>query len=233
MAGPDVSHDEDETEDNQPSKADAKAKKPSLWKRLCTRKWLGTVIALTIVAHVTLIAYQGVRGAKLPTRHAEISLGNFSFTNPADGGRIASAEFKLHIRLLREMEKSAKIRLFQRKFKVEQDIEELLRQASGGDFDDPMLTELKRQIQEKINQSLEVRAISEVIITNLALTKRGNSIAAASPKTGSFSLENVMDPLEGPAVPPEKEAAPTENAGTPPEKKEGAGTAEWTEKAPS
>ena len=231
MAGPDVSH--DEPEDGKPSKAEAEDKKPSLWKRLCTRKWLGTVISLTIVAHVTLIAYQGVRGAKLPTRHGEISLGHFSFTNPADGGRVASAEFKLHIRLLRELEKSVTVRLFQRKFKVEQDIEELLRQASGGDFDDPMLTELKRQIQEKINQSLEIRAISEVIITDLVLTKRSNPIAEDPPETGAFSLENIMTPLENPAVPPEKAAVPPENAGTEPEKKEGVGTAEWKEKAPS
>ena len=50
-----------------------------------------------------------------------------------------------------------------------QDVEELLRRAHGTDFADPALTELKRQLQETVNHSLELRAIDEVIVTGLAV----------------------------------------------------------------
>ena len=56
-----------------------------------------------------------------------------------------------------------------RRYAVQQDIEELLRQAHGADFADPVLGELKRQLQEQINRTLEMRAISQVIITDLEL----------------------------------------------------------------
>ncbi len=175
MAEPEV------TDEKAKGDAPAPSEKTSLWKRFCSRKWLGTVIALTIVAHVSLIALQAVRGAKRPTLHTEVTLGSFEFTNRSGGGLLSDAHFDLHVRLLLEVENDAHIRLDQRRFKVAQDIQELLRQASGGDFDDPALTELKRQIQERINQSLEIRAISEVIITDLALTRRVKEVADAEP----------------------------------------------------
>ncbi len=214
----------EESDDNTKDEAATPAEKKSLWTRFCSRKWLGTVISLTVMAHVSLIALQGVRGAKMTTRHTEISLGSFAFENQGDGGRLADAEFELHIRLLLDMEKDALIRLTQRRFKVEQDIEELLRQASGGDFDDPSLAELKRQLQERINQSLDMRAVSEVIITDLTLTRRAKSVAAAK----------VVRPT-GPARPtvptkPEQNGMPEQNGAT--ELPEAAET-DWQEKEPS
>ena len=63
----------------------------------------------------------------------------------------------------------------------------MLRQAHSGDFDDPALNDLKRQIRERIDQALGNRVVSDVIITNLKITASENkepvatADAAASP----------------------------------------------------
>ncbi len=53
----------------------------------------------------------------------------------------------------------------------------MLRKAHDGDFDDPSLRELKRQMQEQINQTLGMRAIAAVIMADLKL----QGVRAAEP----------------------------------------------------
>ena len=60
-----------------------------------------------------------------------------------------------------------------RKYHIQQDVEELLRKAHSGDFDDPGLTDLKRQLREQISQDIGVRAVSEIIVTDLKLSRSG------------------------------------------------------------
>ena len=70
--------------------------------------------------------------------------------------------------------------------------EELLRRAHGGDFEDPGLQELKRQLQERINQALGIRAVADVIVTDLRLRR--------SPRTGPSAASTAQSaPLDRPA----------------------------------
>ena len=47
-----------------------------------------------------------------------------------------------------------------------------MRRAHGGDFEDPLLAGLKQKLQEHINQTLGIRVIDDVIITELKLERR-------------------------------------------------------------
>lgn len=127
---------------------------------------------LMLVPIVGISCYRlGYRAAASPA-NAEISLGEFRFDacKPA-AGQVADASFALHLALLDEVARPARQRLQVRAFRVEQDIEELLRRAHSTDFDDPSLAELKRQLQEQINRTLGLRAIADVIVTNLQLDR--------------------------------------------------------------
>jgi len=88
------------------------------------------------------------------------------------------------------------------RFRVQQNVEELLRRAHGGDFDDPGLGELKRQLQERINER-SGRAIAEVIVTDLKLQHNGQDAglvtgtAESVPWWRSPQAEPLRDYLAG------------------------------------
>jgi len=149
------------------------AKKP-LWARLLTPKWLIILIGASLVVHgIGFAYYQGADRAGSTAPDSEIGLGIFRFeAKNGEGGPIANAEFSLHIALLDKVSRDARDRLQARRFRIQQDIEELLRQAHSADFEDPSLGELKRQLQEKVNETLGVRVIADVIITNLSIQQR-------------------------------------------------------------
>lgn len=143
----------------------------TLWSRFLTRKWIAIIVGLSIIIHgIGFTCYQLVGKRRPAFVSPEVNLGLFQFhADQNEGGRVVSAEFSLSIALLENVEQAARRRLKAHKFRVQQDIEELLRQAHSGDFDDPSLGELKRQLQEQVNETLSMRAIAEVIITDLTL----------------------------------------------------------------
>jgi flagellar basal body-associated protein FliL len=150
-----------------------KAKKGTWRGRLRQPLWICLIIGTTIVAHGLMIAVHALVGTTADRAGGEVNLGEFAYVNSGDKiDSILRAGFQVHIRLLDGVEKSARRRLSDRQFRVKQDIEQLLRRAHGTDFADPALSELKRQLQETVNQSLELRAIDEVIVTGLDIEKR-------------------------------------------------------------
>ena len=160
---------------NRPEAAETPAATPQTpkakasWRRFLTAKWIAIVVVASIVIHgLGFVCYQ-VRGkTPTPAPLAEIPLGAFRYTGGrVEAGRIAAADFSLYITMLDRVDRSAREALAAHRFRVQQDVEQLLRQAHGGDFDDPTLGELKRQLREQINESLGMRAIAEVIITDL------------------------------------------------------------------
>ncbi|NQU25320.1 MAG: hypothetical protein HQ567_28885 [Candidatus Nealsonbacteria bacterium] len=142
--------------------------------RMFSRKWIAGLLILSIVVHLAGIVYYqvfatGGRTAPDP----EIALGEFEFAaDKSELGQITAAKFQLHISPLEQVDREARYRLYNREFRVRQDIEELLRQAHSGDFLDPKLAELKRRLQEQVNATLGMRVIADVIITDLKLERR-------------------------------------------------------------
>ncbi|NQT38727.1 MAG: hypothetical protein HQ581_14625 [Planctomycetes bacterium] len=139
--------------------------------KLATRRWLGIFLGVSLLTHgVVLVCYglsTGGSGAGLPP---EVTLGEFTFTAEDESDSpVASAVFTVHLSLIAEVAQTAEQLLQVNKFRVQQDIEELLRQAHGGDFEDTDLGDLKHRLQEQISETLSARVIAQVIITDLQL----------------------------------------------------------------
>jgi len=142
--------------------------------RLFTRKWLLILLGLSVVGHVIGLTYSqlGASQADAGRGGPEVSLGQFCFVaEPDEASRVRRAEFLLHIALLRQVEAAARRELAAKRLRVQQAVEELVRRAHGGDFDDPLLAELKQELQEQINETLGIRVIDDVIITELKLER--------------------------------------------------------------
>jgi flagellar basal body-associated protein FliL len=152
--------------------------KTAWWRRLLTRRWLAILLLASILVHGIGFAYFQLTNRRPPAvTSPEVGLGTFRFeADDKEASRITNAEFSLHIALLEHVDGAARQRLDAYRFRVQQDVEELLRRAHGGDFDDPGLGELKRQLQERINETLGMRVIAEVIITDLKLRHNNQDV---------------------------------------------------------
>lgn len=157
------------------------------------RTWVVVLLTLWTLGNAAGFAFfrgQGRVAVEVP--NPEIGLGDFKFrADLAERGPVAAAQFSLHVAFAPQSEQAGRERLAVRKFRVQQDVEELLRRAHGADFDDPRLRELKRQIQEQINETLGTRAVADVIITDLVVEPSSEraaeraepaAAAAAAPK---------------------------------------------------
>jgi hypothetical protein len=161
-----------------PDSTSAAAKTRSLQHVLAFLRtnWVAAFICALLLIHLGLFAVWKWNSRAHPP--AELTLGEFDFEGaPLPGSPVARAEFHLHVSLLDEARYRGRILLAERRHKLQQEIEELLRQAHGADFENPTLAELKRQIQAVINRTLGERVIDEVIITDLRL----EHVAAAPP----------------------------------------------------
>lgn len=173
-------------EEQHDEKAKPAAKKVAWWRSL-NRKSVTALVAVSLLLHG--VGYLYYRAQSMPDPRLvtpEITLGEFRFeaADNQPGPPIRSADFNLHISLLDEVDRAARARLTARRFKVQQDIEELLRQAHPADFQDPNLGELKRLLQEQINETIGLRAVNEVIITDLEV-HRNTTAAHSAPKTAT------------------------------------------------
>jgi len=161
------------------------ATKSAWYRRFLDWRWLVVLLVVSLVLHgMGLATYRLLGSTRDREPTPEVALGTYHFlAAPREPGQVESASFSLHIALLEHVEAPARQRLRDRQHRVRQDVEELLRRAHGGDFEDPTLAGLKRQLQEQINDTLGMRAISDVIITNLELTHRQPSTGPAEART--------------------------------------------------
>lgn len=166
-----------------------------LLRALVSPRGLAILLVVSLVVHGFAFAYYRLGGqASAPPEH-EIELGEFRFVaNDVESGPIAGAEFSLYVALLEGFEDSGRQQLAIHRSRVQQDIEQLLRQAHAGDFDDPCLIELKRRIQAQVNESLGMRAVAEVIITDLDLKPNR---AAAQPEAQAAQAPAWLDDPAG------------------------------------
>ncbi len=163
-----------EKEPQETTESPKKSSKRSGWRRLLPGKWASIILTISAVNFVVGFACSrallggGLANGTTP----EVDLGQFEFkATEVSAGSIVAADFTLHVALLDKVDRIARQRLEAQKYRVRQDIEQLLRQSHGGDFENPELGGLKRQIQEQVNETLRMRAISDVIITDLQLTQ--------------------------------------------------------------
>lgn len=134
---------------------------------------LPAALIVSIVANLTGVFYfRSLAMSAQPVATNEVPLGDFRFVaEEHEPGQVTEAEFALHIELVRQADQPARRLLQARQQKVRQNVEELLRTAHGGDFNDPSLRELKSQLQKRINETLEMRAVADVIVTELELER--------------------------------------------------------------
>lgn len=135
------------------------------------RIMLGVVIASFVLHGVLYWYYSNLPGPQ----SREVELGTYEFIAHAADGTLAGeplvrgATFDVHISLLSSMEGRARELITLRQTKLRQAIEELIRQARDREFADPELVELKRRLIEQINHTLGLKAVDEVMITDLRL----------------------------------------------------------------
>ncbi|MGW8257520.1 MAG: flagellar basal body-associated FliL family protein [Thermoguttaceae bacterium] len=149
--------------------------------------WLLILLIGTLVIQGIGFTYYKICAVKNADKLSpEIALGHFIFLGDKNAGsRISKAEFSLYITSIDGMDNLARPWLFSHEYRVREAIETLLRQSHSGDFDDPALNDIKRQVREKIDQLLGSRIIDDVIITNLNITASKKPIADKPPETAA------------------------------------------------
>lgn len=175
--------------------------------RHVSRKWLAILLGVSVLGHGVGFALYNLRAGRGPQEPPprEIALGDYRFV-PAqpEGNPVSGAEFSLHVALLDDVGPVARRLLAQRKYRIQQGVEELLRKAHGGDFRDPALAELKRELQEQINAALGMRAIAEVIVTDLDIRRPPETPGTSTETAGPAPTSGGDKPL-GATQPPRRE----------------------------
>ncbi len=157
------------------------------------------LLAVSLVGQVLLVTALARKGSTEPDRpRGEVALGSFSYApEPADGMPVFGARFQLHLAFHEAGDEFGRRTLAQREFRVREGIEELLRKAHPGDFRDPALSDLKRQLQDRINEALGMAAVSEIIITGLDLARPGPATRGPSEDGGARSTAAARQPSSG------------------------------------
>ncbi len=168
--------------------------KPTKWKPAVAGYALPVALGVSILANLVGVFY--FRSLSLGARPAashEVPLGNYRFiAEENEPGQVTEANFALYVELVRQAEEPARRLLETRRQKVRQNVEELLRTAHGGDFNDPSLRDLKNQIQKRINETLQIRAVTDVIVNELQMARaQPPNLTAAEPKKAVPWVEPV------------------------------------------
>lgn len=158
-----------------------------------SRHGLMVTLVISLVANgIALATLRSNDNLPVAPLTPEMLLGQFGFvSSQAEADQVIEAEFSVHVALSEDVEEEGRRRIFQRQFRLQQDVEELLRRAHSGDFDDPLLKDLKQQLKERINKTLGIRAAAYVIITGLQ-TQRKDSPAVET--EGPASLVPWVEP---------------------------------------
>lgn len=168
--------------------------KPAKWNPAIASYALPVALGVSMLANLVGVFY--FRSFSLGARPAaahEIPLGNYRFiAEEYEPGQVTEANFALYVELVRQAEEPARRLLETRRQKVRQNVEELLRTAHGGDFNDPALSELKSQIQKRVNETLQIRAVTDVIVNELQMERaQPPNLTAAEPKKAVPWVEPV------------------------------------------
>lgn len=167
-------------------------------KKCATPKVLFGLAMLSFAVQGCLYWYYATRPGP---ESREVDLGKFQYVAYSPDGSlndallVEKADFELHVSLNKNSQKRATELMGLRKRKLRQGIEELIRQARDREFADPELVELKRRLMEQINHTLGIKAVDEVLITELRLSVR--SLATANEPETETVETSVSDALAG------------------------------------
>lgn len=184
--------------DDQPQ--DAQVKQPGDARpRRAMLRLIGLVAALMVVEGLVISLLAGRSDSKHRAAGSELEIGAFHFSqSDVEPGGIRRARFRLHVQIFPDLLEGVRGTLAARRFHVREGVEEVLRQAAPDDFEDPLLVELKRRIQEHINEDLGQRAVARCIVTHLELERNGTPSNSAgelaehrNETTPPASLQNV------------------------------------------
>ena len=176
-----------ESEASKDDQAPANKPKSSFLHNPTVQYGLIIVLVCTLIAPCIGIAYYKLNNnAPVVESSPEISLGDYQFSaDKSADGRISGADFTVYITALDGLDRITRAKITSHKYRVQEEIETLLRQAHTGDFDDPMLTELKQKIREQVNRVIGNRVVSDVIITNLKIKPAEKKPSTATANTTS------------------------------------------------
>jgi flagellar basal body-associated protein FliL len=161
---------------------DAKAK---WWKSLLTPRWLVVFVAVSLVIHAVIFVLVR-RSSARPAIPPEYTVGAFNLVAGQPGDtRGVPGKFELHVRFIDDLQSQANARIASHQFRVREAIENLLRKSHGIELDDQAIARLKHQIQEQIDQAIDLRAVAEVMITDLTIDRPLSEVPAATQATGS------------------------------------------------
>lgn len=174
------------------------SEKLRFFKQILQRRYLIPFVVVLILSQIALIGhYRASSGVGEQVLSPEVSLGEFQFNSQSlHAEPIVSAIFQIHVSLLGETEHDGRLLLSAHQHKVQQEIEQLLRQAHSQDFEDPSLTELKRQIQTMINEILAKQVVAEILITDLSIDRVATSAASIREETSPSTTHKPSKPLE-------------------------------------
>jgi flagellar basal body-associated protein FliL len=139
------------------------------WKSLMVGRWLAAIIVVSLIVHAAVFMLLRKSGGK-PAAPAEYTVGTFSFVSDDRGdSKTIPGKFDLHIRFVDDLDAPAHQRLVAHQYRVRESVENVLRKSHGLELTDPALARLKHEIQEKIDTAIDLRAVAEVIITDLSV----------------------------------------------------------------
>ena len=180
-------------------------RKKSLLSRLFSTQTLVLTTTVLVILHSVLLLFVGLeRFTKRGPEGTEVGLGTFRFEAAADGSTVAATvEFDLHVSLLEKCDRLGRHLLRNHENRVQQGIEELLREATDEDFQDPTFADLKRQFQETINGTLGERVIAEVIMTQVTIERDAPQLTRKTEQGHAAGLgdqtETVWAPIQSDA----------------------------------
>ncbi len=172
------------------------------WKSPVVLRWAAVVVVGSIVFQGALFVLLRKTTSARSTAPTEYTVGTFSFT--ADSGADAPAaagKFDLHIRFIEDLDGPAHQRLAAHQFRVRESVENLLRKSHGLELNDTAVARLKHELQERIDDALDLRAVAEVIITDLSVDQPH---AVPAPELSKTHPPHQTCPLQPHQRPPRK-----------------------------
>jgi flagellar basal body-associated protein FliL len=170
------------------------SEQPGGWWKAAWIRWAAAIVVASLVVHGALFLLLKKSGAPQPAP-VEQAVGSFNFV-AVDAGKTsgAPAKFDLHIRFVDDLEKSGRQRLLAHQYRVREAVENLLRKTQGVELSDPAVARLKHEIQERIDGAIDLRAVAEVIITNLQIDSPTASLSPAVAIEGASADQKRAEP---------------------------------------